>query len=56
MPNDDMQPNNVLVVDQSESETGAQTLARKVLDPNFRHAHTASVLADKLLGTTVQAP
>ena len=55
-PNDDMQPNNVLVVDQTESETGAQALARKVLDPNFRHAHTASVFADKLLGTTVQAP
>lgn len=55
-PNDDMQPNNVLVVDQTESETGAQALARKVLDPNFRHAHTASVFADKLLGPTVQAP
>lgn len=55
-PNDDMQPNNALIVEQSETETGAQALARKVLDPNFRHAHTASVFADRLLGTTIQAP
>ena len=55
-PNEDTKPNNVLVVDQTESETGAQASARRVLDPNFRHAHTASVFADKLPGTTVQAP
>lgn len=55
-PDPNMQPNTVLTIEQSETETGAQALARKVLDPDFRHAHTASVFADKLLGTSVQAP
>lgn len=54
--NDYLQPNTALIVEQSESETGSQALARKVLDPNFRHAQTGSVFADKLLSTTIQAP
>lgn len=55
-PTGGMQPNNSLTVEQTLDETGAQALARNMLDPHFRHAHTASAFADKILGTTIEAP
>lgn len=55
-PTGDMQPNNALVVEQAPDETGAQAMARKVLDPGFRHAVTASTFADKLLGSAIEHP
>lgn len=53
---DGMQPNNTLAVKQAPDETGAQAVARKVLDPGFRHALTASQFADKMLGTSIEHP
>lgn len=53
---DDMQPNDALLVEQSPDETGAMAMARKVLDPGFRHAATASSFAGKLLGDLIEHP
>ena len=54
--NDDMQPNNTLLLEQSETETGAQAMARKVLEPHLRHAVTASAFAGKVLGKDFEGP
>lgn len=53
---DDAQPNNALVVEQSLDETGAQAMARRLLEPDMRHALGASVYASKSLGSAVEAP
>ena len=55
-PTGGMQPNDALVVEQSSDETGAQAMARKVLDPGFRHAVAASSFADKVLGSSIEHP
>lgn len=49
-------PDNILVVEQSPDETGAQATARKILEPHMRHALTASTFAGKILGTSVEPP
>ena len=51
-----MEPNNALTVEQTTDETGAQAMARKVLDPGFRHAVTASSFAGKVLGNSIEHP
>jgi hypothetical protein len=50
------QPDNTLVVEQSPDETGAQAMARKILEPHMRHAFTASAFAGKVLGPSVEGP
>jgi hypothetical protein len=55
-PTDKMQPNDALLVEQSADETGAMAMARKMLDPGFRHAVTASSFAGKVLGNSVEHP
>ena len=55
-PTGGMQPNAALVVEQSPDETGARAMARKVLDPGFRHAVTASSFASKVLGSSIEHP
>lgn len=52
----DMQPNNTLVLEQSANETGAQAMARKVLEPHLRHAVTASAFAGNVLGNDFEGP
>ena len=49
-PESGMHPNNTLVVEQSRNESGAQAMARKVMDPGMRHALTASAFAGEALG------
>lgn len=51
-----MEPDNVLRVDQFPDETGAKAVARKVLDPGFRHAVTAASFGDKVLGSSIEHP
>ena len=51
-----MQPSEALVVEQSPGETGARAMARKVLDPGFRHAVTASAFGGKVLGNEIEHP
>lgn len=55
-PTDGMQPNDALLVEQTPDETGAMAMARKVLDPGFRHAFTASSFAGKILGNSIEHP
>lgn len=52
----EMQPDNVLRVEQLPDETGAKAVARKVLDPGFRHAITAASFGGKVLGDTIEHP
>lgn len=51
-----MQPNNVLTVEQTPDETGAQALARKVLESELRHGSCASLFAGKMLGKDLESP
>ena len=55
-PTGGMQPNDALLIEQTSDETGAQAMARKVLDPGFRHAVTASSFAGKVLGSSIEHP
>lgn len=55
-PEGDMKPNNSLLVEQTTNETGAQALARKLLEPQFRHALSASTYAGKALGSNIESP
>ncbi len=55
-PSDGMEPNNALVVEQAQDETGAQAMARKLLEPHLRHALVASEYAGKLLGSDIEKP
>ena len=53
---DGMQPNHALLVEQSRDETGAQAMARRILEPHLRHAASASAFAGKVLGSDLIAP
>lgn len=53
---DGMQPDNALRVEQLPDETGAKAVARKVLDPGFRHAVSAASFGGKVLGDTIEQP
>lgn len=52
----EMRPNNSLLVEQSPDETGAQALARRVLEPHLRHSVCASSFAGKVLGKGLEGP
>lgn len=49
-------PNNALMIEQTADETGAQAMARKLLEPQLRHALTASAYAGKVLGSEHEGP
>lgn len=53
---DGMQPNNALVVEQTPDETGAQAMARKLLQPAFKNAVAASAYTSKMLGNDIELP
>lgn len=55
-PANGMQPNNALTVEQTCDETGAQAMARKLLEPHLRHALSASAFAGKALGSGIEGP
>lgn len=50
-PANDLEPNNALVIEQGRDETGAQAMARKLLQPAFKNAVAASSFMGKMLGT-----
>lgn len=53
---DEMTPNNNLTVERSEFETGAQAMARLVLEPHLRHAVSSSSFAGSVLGRDIEHP
>jgi hypothetical protein len=55
-PTDGMKPNNALTVKPTPDETGAQAMARLLLEPDVRHALTASEFAGKALGNRIEGP
>ena len=55
-PDDEMQSNNALLIERTPEETGAQAMARKLLEPDFRHALTASAFAGHALGKNFEGP
>lgn len=52
----DMQPNNTLVVEQEASETGAQAMARKLLQPSLKNAAASASFLEKMLGKSEDMP
>lgn len=53
---DPMQPDNALHVEQSPDETGAQAVARKLLQPNFKNGAVASAFTHKMIGEEIELP
>ncbi len=51
-----MKPNAVLQIAQTPEETGAQALARVMLEPQVRHGICASAFTGKALGSQIEAP
>jgi len=49
-PDGGMKPNNALTIEQTTDETGAQAMARKLLDPAFKNAAASAGFLDKMLG------
>ncbi|WP_206367701.1 hypothetical protein [Sphingomonas piscis] len=55
-PGNDMKPNNALKVEQTTKETGAQAMARKLLQPTLKNAAAASAFTGKMLGSDLELP
>lgn len=55
-PTGGMEPNNALTVEQTIEETGAQAMARKLLQPTLKNAAAASAFTDKMMGTDLEMP
>lgn len=55
-PMGSMKPNPALTVDQTADETGAQALARKLLEPTLKNAAAASAFTDKMMGSGLELP
>lgn len=55
-PVDDMKVNNALTVEQTAEETGAQAMARKLLQPTLKNAAAASAFTSKMLGSDLELP
>ena len=53
---DSMEPNDALTVEQSTKETGAQAMARKLLQPTLKNAAAASAFTGKMMGTNLEMP
>lgn len=51
-----MKPNHDLKVDQYPTETGAEAVARKLLQPDLKNALAASAFSKPALGNAVEAP
>lgn len=50
------EPNTALTVERTSEETGAQALARKLLQPTFKNAAAASAFTSKMIGTELELP
>ena len=55
-PNEGMKPNNALTVPQETGETGAQAMARKLLQPTLKNAAAASAFTSKMMGSELELP
>lgn len=55
-PDGGMKPNNALTVQQDTGETGAQAMARKLLQPTLKNAAAASAFTSKMMGSELELP
>ena len=55
-PDGGMKPNNALTVEQTTQETGAQAMARKLLQPTLKNAVAASAFTGKMMGSDLELP
>ena len=55
-PDGGMKPNNALTVEQTTEETGAQAMARKLLQPTLKNAAAASAFTGKMMGSDLELP
>lgn len=55
-PKDSMNPNDALVIEQATEETGAQAMARKLLQPTLKNAAAASAFTSKMIGSDLRLP
>ncbi len=51
-----MKPDNALRIEQSPDETGAQAMARKLMQPALKNAAAASTFTDKMIGSQIELP
>ncbi|QGN56226.1 hypothetical protein GKE62_00990 [Novosphingobium sp. Gsoil 351] len=51
-----MEPNGAIEVAQTSNETGAQALARKLLQPTLKNAAAASAFTAKMMGNELELP
>ena len=51
-----MNPDNALRIEQSPDETGAQAMARKLMQPALKNAAAASTFTDKMIGSQIELP
>lgn len=55
-PANGMKPNHALQIEQTPDETGAQAMARKLLQPTLKNAVAASAFTGKMMGTDLEMP
>lgn len=55
-PDGGTKPNNALTVEQATEETGAQAMARKLLQPTLKNAAAASAFTGKMMGSDLELP
>lgn len=55
-PDGGMKPNNALTVEHTTEETGAQAMARKLLQPTLKNAAAASAFTGKMMGSDLELP
>lgn len=55
-PGGALTPNAALTVEQTSEETGAQALARKLLQPTLKNAAAASAFTDRMMGKELGLP
>ena len=55
-PSDNIKANNALRVEQTNEETGAQAMARTLLQPALKNAVAASAFTSKIMGSEMELP
>ena len=55
-PDAGIKPNNALIIEQTKEETGAQAMARKMLQPTLKNAAAASAFTSKMMQSDLELP
>jgi hypothetical protein len=55
-PTGSLKPDHTVPIEQAKEETGAQAMARKMLQPTLKNAVAASAFTGKMIGSELTAP